>query len=238
MHRVDTDGNADNAFADGDPQVGQQGTVIDEVWLNDVQENLCLLIEAAGIALVKADGEQLKDAVMALDAALLVVAKAYTDTREAAEIVARDAAIAVETAARVAAVAAEAAIRLAADNALDVRLDAIEDALDEQATVGSGHWMKHPCGVIEQWGIYAGGASNPAIVFPIAFPTACEGVQVTAISNGATSTTSEATSVHKAELAAAPTTAGFSVFCSWEDNSTDNFVAATTTAFHWRAIGR
>lgn len=227
MHRVDTDGHLDNAFADGNPQIGRQGTIIDEQWLNDVQENICLLIEAASIALVKGDGGQLKDAVMALDAALLAVAQAYTDARETAEIAARDAAI-----------AAEAVLRAAADTALDGRLDAIEDALDEQATVGSGSWMMHPCGVIEQWGVYAGGASNPAIVFPIAFPSACEGVQITPIGFGATSTAAENTSVHHATLAAPPSTAGFSAFCSFEDITPDQFVAATTTVFHWRAIGR
>lgn len=238
MHRVDTDGHVANAFADGDPQVGQQGTVIDEVWLNDLQENVCRLIEAAEIALVKGDGDQLTDAIQALDAAVLAAGAAYTNAREAAEIVARNAAIGVEAAARIVDVNAEEAARIAADAALDGRLDTIEDAFDEQATVGSGHWMKHPCGVIEQWGVYAGGASNPAIVFPIAFPTACEGVQVTAISKGATSTTAEATSVHYAALSAAPTIAGFSAYCSWDDNATDNFVPATTTVFHWRAIGR
>ncbi len=238
MHRVDTDGHLDNAFADGNPQIGQQGTIIDEQWLNDVQENICLLIEAAGIALVKGDGEQLKDAVMALDAALLAVAQAYTDAREAAEIVARDAAIAAEAALRAADVDAEEAARIAADAALDGRLDTIEDALDEQATAGSGHWMKHPCGVIEQWGVYAGGASNPAIVFPIEFPMACEGVQITPIGFGAVSTTNQNTSVHHATLAAAPSLTGFSAFCSWEDETPDQFVAATLTVFHWRAIGR
>lgn len=242
MHRVDTDGHVANAFADGDPQVGQQGTIIDEVWLNDLQENICLLIEAAGIALLKGDGEQLKDAVMALDAAILAVAQTYTDDREAAEITARNAAIAAavaaEATARAADVDAEEAARIAADTALDGRLDTIEDALDEQATVGSGHWMKHPCGVIEQWGVYAGGASNPAIVFPIEFPAACEGVQITPIGFGAVSTTNQNTSVHHATLAAAPTVAGFSAFCSWEDETPDQFVAATLTAFHWRAIGR
>lgn len=232
MHRVDTDGHDANAFADGDPQVGQQGTIIDEVWLNDVQENICLLIEAAGIVLVKGDGEQLKDAVMAFDAALLVVAKAYTDAREAAEITARNVAIA-------AAVAAEAGVRLAADNALDGRLDTIEDALDEQATAGSGHWMKHPCGVIEQWGVYAGGASNPAIAFPIAFPSACEAVNITPVAFSATSTATEGTSVHHATLDdGSITAAGFSAYCSWEDTTPDQFTAATTTKFHWRAIGR
>jgi len=209
MHRVDTAGHIDNAFADGDPQIGQQGTVIDEVWLNDLQENICRLIEDAGVVLDKGVDTQLKEAVQAMiDAATS------------------------------GGVAAEAAIRLAADNALDVRLDAIEDALDEQATVGSGHWMKHPCGVIEQWGVYAGGASNPAIVFPIEFPGACEGVQITPIGFGATSTNSEATSVHHATLAGAPTAAGFSAWCSFEDTTPDQFTAATTTAFHWRAIGR
>lgn len=63
MHRVDTSGNIAGAFTDGDPDVPVEATVVDDDWLNAVQESICNLIEDAGITLVKGDDTQLTDAV-------------------------------------------------------------------------------------------------------------------------------------------------------------------------------
>lgn len=69
MHRVDTEGNADGLFQDGTPQIGQQGTVLAKDWLNDVQENICDVIESAGTELDKGDYTQLRLAIAAMIAA-------------------------------------------------------------------------------------------------------------------------------------------------------------------------
>lgn len=69
MHRVDTDGNDNGLFQDGTPQIGQQGTILSDAWFNDVQENICNVIEAAGIELEKGDHDQLKLAIAAMIAA-------------------------------------------------------------------------------------------------------------------------------------------------------------------------
>lgn len=69
MHRVDTDGNEAGLFQDGTPQIGQQGTILSDAWFNDVQENICTVIEDAGIALEKGDFTQLKLAIAAMIAA-------------------------------------------------------------------------------------------------------------------------------------------------------------------------
>lgn len=69
MHRVDTDGNEDGLFQDGTPQIGQQGTILSDDWFNDVQENICTVIEDAGIELEKGDHDQLKLAIAAMIAA-------------------------------------------------------------------------------------------------------------------------------------------------------------------------
>lgn len=66
MHRVDTQGHNNNRFQSGTPQLGQEGTILTEAWLNDVQENLCEVIEEAGIALVKGDPNQLRLAISAM----------------------------------------------------------------------------------------------------------------------------------------------------------------------------
>ncbi len=50
-------------FTRGDPLAGLEATWVTSDWANDVQENLCQLIEGASIALVKGDGTQLLKAV-------------------------------------------------------------------------------------------------------------------------------------------------------------------------------
>ena len=47
MHRVDTVGAVSNRFTDGTPPI--DGTICDDTWLNAVQEELCSVIEAAGL---------------------------------------------------------------------------------------------------------------------------------------------------------------------------------------------
>lgn len=68
MHRIDTEGS-NGTFTDGNPAIGQQGTLIDAAWLQAVQESICKLIEYANIALVKGNNDQLRQAVQALIAA-------------------------------------------------------------------------------------------------------------------------------------------------------------------------
>lgn len=73
MHRVDTEGHDDGLFQDGTPQTGQQGTTLSEDWFNDLQENICGVIEdGAGEALVKGDYTQLRRAIASMIAASVV----------------------------------------------------------------------------------------------------------------------------------------------------------------------
>lgn len=67
MHRIDTSGaTSTNQFTDGNPATGQEGTVVDAAWLNDFQENIVAVVEAAGIVLIKGDYTQLHAAIVAL----------------------------------------------------------------------------------------------------------------------------------------------------------------------------
>ncbi len=63
MHRTDADGNVGGLFSDGNPSTGVLGTKVDDDWLNAVQEEICNLIEAAGITLVKGTNTQLRAAL-------------------------------------------------------------------------------------------------------------------------------------------------------------------------------
>ncbi|WP_439471352.1 phage tail protein [Brevundimonas sp.] len=63
MHRIDTDGNDNGLFREGNPQIGQGGTILDAPFLNAVQEEICGVIEGAGIDLEKDDHGQLLAAI-------------------------------------------------------------------------------------------------------------------------------------------------------------------------------
>lgn len=83
MHRTDSAGStADHLFTNGDPAADIDPTEVDAEFLNDVQENLCQFIEAAGIALEKGDYGQLAGAVLAYIAAHNGSGAAHEDIRE------------------------------------------------------------------------------------------------------------------------------------------------------------
>jgi len=64
MHRVDSTGaTAGNLFTNGNPGGGIPATELAEDWHNDIQEEICNLIEAAGITLVKGTRTQLQSAL-------------------------------------------------------------------------------------------------------------------------------------------------------------------------------
>ena len=70
MHRIDgASATADHKFTEGSPSGGIPATVVTDDWLNDVQENICKVIEGASIALVKGNPDQLLLAIQAIIAA-------------------------------------------------------------------------------------------------------------------------------------------------------------------------
>lgn len=66
MHRIDVPTAEDGKFTEGDPTVPRPATVVSADWLNDLQENICDLIEDAGVPLEKGNSENLKDAIAAM----------------------------------------------------------------------------------------------------------------------------------------------------------------------------
>lgn len=70
MHRIDHATAAPGElFTEGNPATATPATTVTDDWLNDIQENLAQLVEAASLALVKGDGTQVTDAIQALIAA-------------------------------------------------------------------------------------------------------------------------------------------------------------------------
>lgn len=69
MHRIDTSGNVNNRWSEGNPQAGQLATRGSAAWFNDVQENIIEVLEQAAIVPVKGAENQLYLAIVALIAA-------------------------------------------------------------------------------------------------------------------------------------------------------------------------
>lgn len=63
MHKIDTPSADDGQFVDNNPSLGIDGTVVDASWLNSVQDEICNMIEGAGITLNKRSVVQLREAV-------------------------------------------------------------------------------------------------------------------------------------------------------------------------------
>lgn len=64
MHRIDHATAAPgDLFTEGNPATATPATTVTDDWLNDVQENICEVVEAAGITLVKGEFTQLRDAI-------------------------------------------------------------------------------------------------------------------------------------------------------------------------------
>ena len=68
MHRIDTGGSVNGLFSEGSHQNGveKEATILSADWLNDVQENLCLVIEKANVKLEKKKADQLFSAIQTL----------------------------------------------------------------------------------------------------------------------------------------------------------------------------
>lgn len=71
MHRIDTSGNVNNRFHPGNPATGQQATLIDQDWLNAVQEEIVNVILQANLSLEKGTNTQLAEAIVALIAGVV-----------------------------------------------------------------------------------------------------------------------------------------------------------------------
>lgn len=63
MHKIDTNTAVDGNFVDKNASLGIKGTVVDADWLNSVQDEICNVIEAAGVVLRKQYNGQMEAAI-------------------------------------------------------------------------------------------------------------------------------------------------------------------------------
>lgn len=66
MKRTNASGSIANQFTDGNPTSGIPATVLEQTWLNNVQEEIAYVIEQAGITLNGAVTTQLRTAIAAM----------------------------------------------------------------------------------------------------------------------------------------------------------------------------
>ena len=65
MHRIDANSaTPEKKFTEGSPSGSVPATVVTADWLNDVQENICYVIEQRGLVLQKGDKTQLLQAII------------------------------------------------------------------------------------------------------------------------------------------------------------------------------
>lgn len=68
MHRISEEGHVNNRFVTGNPQIGQKATRLGAKWPNTIQEEMCKVVEAAGIPLDANNDAQLYAAIVAIAA--------------------------------------------------------------------------------------------------------------------------------------------------------------------------
>mgnify|MGYP003629511197 CR=1 FL=1 len=66
MFRIDSEAHIGNRFTEGDPGLAIPATVVSDEWLNSVQEEIAFVVEENGIALLKANENQLNAALLEL----------------------------------------------------------------------------------------------------------------------------------------------------------------------------
>ena len=175
MHRIDTLGNVEGKFDEGNPATGHRATRISADWMNDVQEALCYLIEQQGITLEKGDETQLRAAVLALISGVIGAGGgAVPTTRQ------------VNTSGLATGggdLAANRTINVPKSSSAEITAGSLDTKAITPAglaaafagVAGLNGYVPLPGGWLLQWGYLRGAYSegSVAVTFPTTFPTAC-----------------------------------------------------------------
>ncbi|QUM72172.1 gp53-like domain-containing protein [Sphingopyxis granuli] len=174
MERIAGPGNVNNQFSEGNPAIGQQATMVTAKWTNDVQEEICNVIEEAGIAL---DGEaqnQLYQAIVSLVAGVVGDGSGAVPTTRlvsAAGLATGGGDLAADRTITVPKASA-AEVAAGTNDTKAVTPLALQGGVGGSLMAGVGY--KTIFGLIFQWGTYSVGANSSATVtFPSAFPSMC-----------------------------------------------------------------
>lgn len=174
MERIAGPGNVNGQFSEGNPAIGQQATMVTMKWANDVQEEICSVIEEAGIALDGEQQNQLYAAIVALVAGVVgdgSGAVPTTRTVSAAGLATGGGDLAADRTITVPKASA-AEVAAGTNDEKAVTPFSLQGGVGGSLMAGVGY--KTIFGLIFQWGTYSVGANSSATVtLPTAFPAMC-----------------------------------------------------------------
>jgi len=161
MHRTEGQYHKENLFNDGPP-----GTRVEQNWLNAVQEELCYVIEQAGIALKTASTDTRSQLKIAIDALLGAAVNAHNSVTNPHSSSAS--AIADRIALRDAAGRCEFAGGIAGNDAVVFSQFAGSFSAPNAGT----NYQKFASGLILQWGYFSITTPNAdqVVTYPLTFP--------------------------------------------------------------------
>lgn len=174
MHRIDGPGHVNNQFTQGNPNVGQQATMVGADWANAVQEEIAHVIEEAGIVLDKENNAQLYAALVALIAGVVGDGEGAVPTTRLVSTaglatgggdLAADRTITVPK-------ASSAEVAAGTNDTKAVTPLALQGGVGGALLAGTGY--KTILGLVFVWGTYTVGANSSAnVTFATTFPTMC-----------------------------------------------------------------
>lgn len=174
MHRIDGPGHVNNQFNEGNPNIGQQATMVTAAFMNALQEEIAHVVEEAGIELDKATNTQLYAALVALIAGVVgdgEGAVPTTRTITAAGLATGGGDLAADRTITVLKASA-AEVAAGTNDTKAVTPLALQGGAGASLMAGVGY--KTIFGLIFQWGTYTVGANSSVnVTLPTAFPTMC-----------------------------------------------------------------
>jgi hypothetical protein len=174
MERIAGPGNVNGQFTEGNPNIGQQATMVTAKWANDVQEEICAVIEQSGAALDGAEQDQLYQAIVALVSGVVgdgSGAVPTTRTITAAGLATGGGDLAADRTITVPKASA-AEVAAGTNDTKAVTPLALQGGAGGSLMAGIGY--KTVFGLIFQWGTFTVGANSSAnVTLPTAFPTMC-----------------------------------------------------------------
>jgi len=181
MYRIDSAGSIAGQFTDGNPQAGQEATVLPADWLNSVQEEIAGVIEFAGIALSKPTRTQLRQAIVTLIAGVVGTGGGSVPTTRqvtGAGLVTGGGPLAADLTLTVPKASAAEVLAGTIDNKAVTPLG-LSSGFARSLTQPGYAAIPLCGGLMLQWLTGTVGANATAILsFPVAFPTACLGAFV------------------------------------------------------------
>lgn len=185
MKRTDAPGaTVDNQFTDGDPTGGVPSTVLEQSWLNNVQEEIAHVIEEAGITLDGNDMTQLLEAILYFISQNIVADGDRGDitVTVGGTVWTIDNGVITPQKLNASMYSTQSDAELGIENVKLMTALRVAQAIDYKFahSFGTNGYQKIPGGLIIQWGQVVGALdqSSATVTLPVTFPNAFLSLQV------------------------------------------------------------